>query len=227
MRISPHVSVVARASTPGGLDAWEAEGVKLNEWVKSVSVREALVQHERAGGVAAGRCWRWQGVREKSLGDLSHVTLTTVVVVCVCTCVCMCAAMSPVAMMQRSLPSIFSSSASSLPQGVMVMQVEQQPQPRRPTQAPRFSATESAGPQLLGRRDDEPRLERPFFAMGACATCPLHSPSSLTPCEPNASTNTRKTSGRDQMRAACSAAGFPLCEDGIAPARGLTGQPGA
>jgi hypothetical protein len=54
-------------------------------------------------------------------------------------------------MMQRSLPSIFSSSqGSSLPQGVMVMEVEQeQPQPRRPTQAPRFqAATESAGPQV-------------------------------------------------------------------------------
>jgi hypothetical protein len=114
-------------------------------------------------------------------------------------CVCVCAAMSPVAMMQRSLPSIFSSAASSLPQGVMVMQVEQeqQPQPRRPTQAPRFSATESAGPQLLGRHDDQPRLERPFFAMGACGSSPSHSPSPLTPCEPHESTNTRTASGRD------------------------------
>lgn len=79
----------------------------------------------------------------------------------------MITAMSPVAMMQRSLPSIFSSSqGSSLPQGVMVMEVEQeQPQPRRPTQAPRFqAATESAGPQLLGRRDDQSQMERPFFA---------------------------------------------------------------
>jgi hypothetical protein len=51
--------------------------VKLKNWVKPMSIREALVRHERAGGVSVGRSWRWQGGEGECPGNLSHVTLRT------------------------------------------------------------------------------------------------------------------------------------------------------